>query len=319
MLKLWHLKALLQKSFSLLPGGHRLNTLMQKYVTRGLDLNDQHLHYKLTHAGDHYRHFRQSGKLDRPEGLAQFSLLELGTGWYPIVPVCFFLIGFGRILSYDINSWLTKDSLRECIRRLLAAVDSGSLFDYLPEPAIDDRRLATLRRLHADWDRTAFAEILQTLHFQARVADVSELDLAADSVDFICSNNTFEHIYPAPLERILAQLQRVLVPGGTMSHFIDMSDHFSHLDASISSLNFLRFSRRAWARIDNSIQPQNRLRLSDFRRAYARLGIAVTEEVIVTRDEAALARTPVHAEFAAYDRADLATLHAYLISGKEEA
>jgi SAM-dependent methyltransferase len=143
---------------------------------------------------------------------------------------------------------------------------------------------------------------------------VSQLELPADSVDFICSNNTFEHIYPDPLARILAQLHRVLKPGGIMSHFIDMSDHFSHLDQSITPLNFLQFSQRTWARIDNSIQPQNRWRLSDYRRLYARQEISIAEEIVITRDEEALAQTPVHAEFTAYDRADLATLHAYVIS-----
>ena len=49
-----------------------------------------------------------------------------------------------------------------------------------------------------------------------------------------------------------------------MSHFIDMSDHFAHLDKSISAYNFLKFSKTQWKLIDNSIQPQNRLRICDY-------------------------------------------------------
>ena len=49
-----------------------------------------------------------------------------------------------------------------------------------------------------------------------------------------------------------------------MLHFIDMSDHFAHLGKSISAYNFLKFSETQWNLIDNSIQPQNRLRICDY-------------------------------------------------------
>jgi hypothetical protein len=64
-----------------------------------------------------------------------------------------------------------------------------------------------------------------------------------------------------------------------MSHFIDMSDHFAHFDAGINIYNFLQFTPRQWQLIDNSIQPQNRLRVDDFRQMFRDAGIDITEEI----------------------------------------
>ena len=49
----WHLKAVVQKTISYLPYANRLNFLFQKYVTKGVDLNDIYFGYKLEHAADH--------------------------------------------------------------------------------------------------------------------------------------------------------------------------------------------------------------------------------------------------------------------------
>ena len=61
---------------------------------------------------------------------------------------------------------------------------------------------------------------------------------------------------------ISSKVQTDWKPDGLHSHFIDMSDHFAHMDSSISIYHFLRYSEAQWKRIDNSIQPQNRWRLS---------------------------------------------------------
>lgn len=63
-----------------------------------------------------------------------------------------------------------------------------------------------------------------------------------------------------------------------MSHFIDMSDHFAHFDKSINIYNFLQFSDKQWKWIDNSIQPQSRLRIHDYKKIYADLSIPISEE-----------------------------------------
>jgi len=70
----WKAKAVVQKAISFLPQKQRINTLFQKYVTRGLALNDEHFRYKLTHARDHIRYQEQYGSVD----LSEARILELG-------------------------------------------------------------------------------------------------------------------------------------------------------------------------------------------------------------------------------------------------
>ena len=48
-----------------------------------------------------------------------------------------------------------------------------------------------------------------------------------------------------------------------MSSRIDLSDHHSHFDASLSPYNFLRFDDRRWRLANSSLLFQNRLRRPD--------------------------------------------------------
>ena len=67
----------------------------------------------------------------------------------------------------------------------------------------------------------------------------------------------FEHIPSPVLKAILNEANRVLAPNGVALHHIDPSDHFSHDDAAISPINFLRFSEAQWERLTG-----NQFRLS---------------------------------------------------------
>jgi hypothetical protein len=133
-------------------------------------------------------------------------------------------------------------------------------------------------------------------------------------VDLLHSNNTLEHIAPDVLAGILTEFDRVAAPGSVQSHFIDMSDHFAHLDRSITIYNYLRFSPRAWRLIDNDVQPQNRLRYGDYRRMYDELGLPVVKEFHRPGDLEALRSVPLHASYRDRDPAELAISHCHLYS-----
>ena len=304
-MKKWILKAIIQKAISLLPYRHQINHLFQKYVTGGVHLSDAYLEDKLIHFQKHSIFFEGAGA-----GTAERNLLELGTGWYPIVPICFFLSGARRITTVDISPFLTKEKLRLSIQKMVELNAAGQLEKYFkPLPG----RWDTLLSLDKGPGQN-LEEILEQLHIRYLIADARALPMDANSVDLIISNNTFEHIYPEILERILQEFQRVLKSGGLMSHFIDMSDHFAHLDPSITIYNFLRFSKERWAWIDNSIQPQNRWRILHYRHLYAKLGIRIAKEENRPGDLEQLRSVPIHPDFSGIPEADLAVSHSYLLS-----
>ncbi len=260
----WRLKAAVQKTISYLPLSARINFLFQKYVTRGVQLTNEYFIDGLGHARVHLEAY----------GSAPPICLELGTCWYPTVPIAFFLAGSDRVYSVDIKMHTNVERITQCIHRFLALHEAGTLGSYVH---YDPQRLAELKNIAED-ESLSLEEILGRLRMQYLIEDARELSLANASIDLVNSNNTFEHIYPDILEGILKEFVRIVKKdGGVMSHFIDMSDHFSHLDTSITPFNFLKFSDTQWQRIDNSLQPQNRMRLAEYENLYHKLGIPITE------------------------------------------
>lgn len=308
MISKWMLKALVQKLISFFPQREKLNYLFQKYATKGVELTDIYFDFKLGHARDHLAYFRKYGQ----QPLAKATILELGLGWYPIVPIALYLSGADRIVSIDIQEWMTNQSQLKTIRKFEEWRSQGKLQDYLPQ--IDEQRWSALVALTQKSTAPGLEEISATIRLEPLLQDARATDFAESSLDYICSNNTFEHIPVAILADILREFKRIIRPGAVMSHFIDLSDHFAHFDSEITIYNFLRFSEKQWQRIDNRIQPQNRLRFRDYLALYAALDIPVTHQSTRPGDPALLVRVPLAEQYQAYTPEELAISHGYLVS-----
>lgn len=307
LVKKWIQKAIVQKTISYLPFSHRLNYFFQKYVTHGINLTDEYLTDRIGHARDHLNAYRKLSGLRVPE-----CCMELGTGWYPVVPVCFFLAGSERILSVDITGHITKDRLRITLGRLANWHRSGQAGDetgYLPE------KWAILDSLLDHFDHLSLQEIQERLNLTCLVEDARKLPLPDHSIALVHSNNTLEHVYPEILIPILKEFRRILKPEeGVMSHFIDLSDHFAHFDKKISIYNFLRYSDKQWKWIDNSIQPQNRLRIIDYLRIFADLGLPAEIESCRPGNVAELRSMKLDSRFTGHPVEEIAISHCHLVS-----
>jgi SAM-dependent methyltransferase len=302
----WILKAIIQKGISFLPNSQRVNYWFQKNVTKGVQLSDQYFGDKLGHAADHLRFFKTHGHTET------CKVLELGSGWYPVIPIALYLAGAEETVSIDISPLMTRESVQQTIERFLNDYEAGKLESL--NPYIQPERLATLKAVCKQ--QLEFSELLASIHLRLEIKDARNTEFPPNYFDLVCSNNTYEHIYPHILAPIIAEFQRVLKPGGINSHFIDMSDHFAHLDQSITIYNYLRYSKRQWALIDNTVQPQNRLRLSDYKKLYQKAGIALVAEEIRPGSLQELDQVKLHADYAHYQPADIAISHAHLVSGK---
>jgi SAM-dependent methyltransferase len=310
MVSKWILKALVQKGISYLPQAEKINYFLQKHVTRGVLLTDEHFGQKLQHAREHHRAFLKHGT-PGPDA----NILELGTGWYPVIPLYFYLTTSGRVISVDIQRWMTGETQQLTFRKLLEWRERGLLDELMPR--IDESRWARVSDLARDPFTFSTDQVSTRIGLTTLVKDARNLEMDDGSVDFICSNNTLEHIPEKILAEIFLEFGRVLSPGGFMSHFIDMSDHFAHFDTRISIYNFLKFSEKQWKLLDNRIQPQNRLRFRDYLRIYNETGHSVIEQETREGELEALKNIRVHAEFSGYTPAELAISHATLISQKQ--
>lgn len=277
----WLLKAAVQGAISPLPGRDRLNHVLQRYITGSATLTDEVFERKLAQCRRHLESYRaQHGALPR-------HVLELGTGWYPIVPIGLIDVGVDRVTTFDVNPLCDLARARTALQRF------GS--DLQADPAATDA-----------------AQLLEPLGIRMIVRDVRESGLERDSVDLFVSNNTLEHIPPATLSEIMIEFRRLAAPGAVMDHFIDMSDHYAHFDRSITEFNYLRYSDRRWRPFNNRLQYQSRLRISDYRRIIEEAGFRVVAEDAERGAADALGQIALAPRFRSYSPEELAVLRCWL-------
>ena len=308
MIAKWKAKAIVQKGISYLPQKEKVNYFFQKYVTKGVFLTDDYFTYKITHAKDHLRYFRQYSTKD----FKNSAFLELGTGWYAIVPIAMYLSDFQDITSIDIQMWMTKESQITTIEKFVEWRKNKMLASYLPE--INEDKWAALVQILEEKDTLSKEDINKTIYLKTHIQDARKTKFDDHSFDFICSNNTFEHIPKAILIDILQEFKRLIAKDGVMSHFIDMSDHFAHFDETINIYNFLQFPQKTWNWIDNSIQPQNRLRFKDYKEIYNNLMIPITDEDYIKGDIGLLKEVRLADMYKGYTNEELAISHGYIVS-----
>ena len=306
MVSKWKAKAIVQKGISYLPQREKINFIFQKYVTKGVELTDEHFGYKIQHAKDHLQFLEKYGSFENNQ------ILELGTGWYPIIPIAFYLKNAGRVISIDIQNWMTQKSQIHAIEKIVEWKKKGKLDEFFQD--VPDKKWHRLNTIHQNPGDYTKEDIEKIIGLTPMVKDARTTDLPSHSFDFICSNNTFEHIPKSILEGILIEFKRLIKPLGLMSHFIDMSDHFAHFDSTITIYNFLKFSEKQWNWIDNRIQPQNRMRMDHYRKLFTSLNIPITEEVLREGEVELLREIKVHPEFQDLSPEELAISHGYIIS-----
>jgi hypothetical protein len=305
VLRSWKVKAVAQKTISALPGSDRLNYLLQCHLTGTAAGTEDWYWFNMVQAARHLANWREATGAQKPPTTA----LELGTGWHLTVPLCLALSGVETVTTVDRRSLLRPKRLAEGLRLLLRLLDAGPPDGF---PPVDEERRAILKDLAS---RPAIsAPELVPLGVQVRVGDVGDLGSEVSPVELFHSNNVLEHIAPSDLPNILATYRILAADGAVMSHFIDLADHFSAFDPSISSRNFLRYTSRQWRLWDNELVPQNRLQISDYRKAHADAGFIVCSEEVERAPATDLNRFELAPEFSRYPPDELLVQTAWMVS-----
>jgi len=180
------------------------------------------------------------------------TILELGSGWFPTIPIMLSLGGARRIYTSDLVPHMDE-------------ITFGATVAFLKTTFPEDRHLQAMNRL-ADLPVTYLAPF--------------DADQIPDgSLDFVISRTVLEHIPESDLKRLLASLRRKLAPGGLMVHLVDHSDHLEHSDKSISRINFLTWSSSKHALINWLMcEGENRLRHHQYHALFSAAGYDVLHE-----------------------------------------
>lgn len=301
----WLIKSGIQGVISLLPRSQDINYLFQRHVSKGLVLKDWYFEAKLKIAKQHIEHFQEHSQTDTP---LPKNALELGTGWLPIVPIALSLYGIPQIYSVDISPLTRANLVEETLDHFILYIEDGRIFEHLPIKNID---VNLLREVQAKLNTASIDEALQDLNITTIVADARNTSFESGSIEYLVSNSTMEHIPPDILKGIFEEFRRIGTDDALGSHLIDLSDHYSHFDKSLTPYNFLKFSDNVWRIFNNPLQYQNRLRISDYRQIHTEAGfdILIEKTASATQQQIELAN-----KFKSYSHEDLIVTSSFMIS-----
>jgi len=230
-------------------------------------------------------------------------ILEIGTGWFPVLPVCFVLAGAESVVTLDIVPHLTEAGMYRLLRTLRAHIPSIAKASGLTPESIRNR-------LELIANQPNLAEILRSGSIEYRAPEeAGNVGLEPNSIDMIYSNSVLEHVTREALGEIMRESLRILKPGGIVMHNVACNDHYAHFDKSISYVNYLKYSETAWQLWNNSLQFQNRLRASEFLQSAQDAGL----EIIARRTHVcpgtheAIRTMTIAPEFRAFSEEDLVT------------
>jgi cyclopropane fatty-acyl-phospholipid synthase-like methyltransferase len=235
-------------------------------------------------------------------------ILEIGTGWQPMIPVLYSLAGAARVYTVDLHRLVRHETFLAALGSLRENKQEIAARLCIPEEAVDH----VVRECRSFEERCAELRI----HYLAP-CDCTALPLDAGALDIVVSRAVLEHIPPQVIDKIFGEARRLLRADGRMCHLIDHSDHWSHQDKSISAVNFLRYSDSLFRL--TCIHPQsyqNRLRHPEYIEMLTSAGFAVLEErrVCEPANLKALLRLPLAERFRRFSAEDLATTSSTILA-----
>jgi hypothetical protein len=170
--------------------------------------------------------------------------VEIGTGWYPVVPVL--LIKEFRnleIFSYDLRKLMSVSNLVETISVLRAKDEMGhNSFSY---------------KCGVDLTSYRFNEIKYN---EKRV--------------FFFSKATLQHVPKSVITEIHKNLIQQF-PSHTIYHLVNCNDHRQHTDKSLSKYEFLKYDEGSWKKRHANFDFHNRMRAAEYETLFTDLGYQI--------------------------------------------
>ena len=258
----WEVKALTQQALSHVPRGERLNYALQRRVLHTLPASDEAFRRKANRA---FQHFDAYVELGPRRPVADAVFYEFGAGWDLAVQLVYWALGVERQTVVDIRPIMRIELVNDTI--------------------------AKLERLRGEWDRDlrspGAADLRGVEDLRERFGitylaprDARATGLPAESLDFVSSTDTAEHIPGDDLRAILVECRRLLKPDGLLSYRADLEDHYGRADGGASRYNFLRYSDRKWAVFNPSLHYQSRLRYPDYVQITREAGFEIVREQV---------------------------------------
>ena len=299
----WLIKSAIHRTISWLPNSQFWNGLFQKWITKSTTLTPKMFEDKLRECAR-----LLGGFTTFSPGARDFTVLEIGTGWFPTIPAGLFLCGAREIWTTDIDPLLSRERLARMLELYRGVHERGQLAKLLP--GLIPERVSALLALSGQAGTPA--ELLEKINIHVLVRDARETRLPAGSIDFFFSSGVLEYIPVPVLQGILAEARRLASPRFVTTHRLNLVDQYSYFDSAITPFNFLKFSPAQWHWANSPLIWQNRLRISDFRRLFQEAGFEILREENESGSAEDLRKVRLSPEFQGHAEADLLVLHSFV-------
>jgi SAM-dependent methyltransferase len=237
------IKCYVQRFFSAIPNGARLNYLFQKHITKTFPVSDAKFLYKSNIAYKHHENFERFNTLEKPNK----NYYEFGAGWDLIIPLAICQLGY-KTDVVDIRKLLVYDLVNDANNRF--STNNSDL------PFKNSKKTEVVKNLKDLKDHFG-------LEYHAP-QDARNTKFPDNHFGFSSSTSTMEHIPPDDILKILNETYRIMQKGGVLSMGIDYIDHWSYFDSNLSIYNFLQYTPSEWKKFNPDLNYQNRLRHSDY-------------------------------------------------------
>lgn len=236
--------------------------------------------------------------------------LEVGTGWVHWESIILRLFYDVQITLFDVWDNRQLAALRRYACQLEARLDELSPPD--PSRAAHARRMLPLVAGATSFE--ALYRMLDMTYVVDPGGSLARLDDGAYGL--LYSYSVLQHVRRDMAAGSVHAYSRVLAPGGTSIHWIDLGDQLVYL-AGLGALcekSYLRYSDDAWGRFfDNGIVCFNRIQRPGWLDMFRQAGLELVHEETLRCD---LGDLPIARQYADLNRADLETVKMLLIHRK---
>jgi SAM-dependent methyltransferase len=199
-------------------------------------------------------------------------LLELGTGWMHWEATVLRLFYDVSVTLFDVVDNRQLGAYRRCFEQLAPLLDG---FDA--DPTAVRRARARIEQISR---ASSFDELYAAFGFRYVVEPSGSLQgFEGASFSSVYSVNTLEHVQRDILPEFVRDLFRICAPGGSCVQRIDLGDHVSYYDQSVSRKHYLHYSDRTWALLfQNQLQYINRVQRPEWLALFREAGFELLAE-----------------------------------------
>lgn len=195
-------------------------------------------------------YFKSWEILDKNGGLTGKILLEIGSGWMPIMPYLFkYKGGAKKVFTYDINKHYDNKYIDEL------------------NTIVETELHVKVNYENGEYHIPRFVE-----YFPNSNVITSKLP---DKVDLVFSRFVLEHVTPEDLINMHERFAKDLPEEALILHLISPSDHRAYSDKSLSHYDFLKYSEKQWNKIQTKFDYHNRMRLPQYLDIFDKTGFEV--------------------------------------------